>query len=71
MSKESIIKKRLQKIDEQNRASKQQPEQSVKSETYVPVYRRPAKRRLNRRFLVTLAIWLCALFAALYFLSRT
>ncbi|MBN1191803.1 MAG: hypothetical protein JXA46_18775 [Dehalococcoidales bacterium] len=69
MSKESIIKKRLEQIEKENRSQETPQAKQQPAPACVPVIRR-TKRRLNKKFIITFAIWLAALIAALFFLSR-
>jgi hypothetical protein len=70
VSKESIIKKRLEKEEKEGRSAEPPPKQPKAPAVPVAssVIRRP-RRRLNRRFLITFGIWFAALIAALYFLT--
>jgi hypothetical protein len=68
VSKESIIKKRLEKNARENPVSEQllQPK---KPKVLRPVMVRD-RRKTNRKFFVLLGIWVVALAAALYFMTR-
>jgi hypothetical protein len=68
VSKESVIKKRIEKIERENQTAGP-PEKKSSSSTIVPVTRR-SKRKLNKKFIITFAIWLIALIAALFFLTK-
>jgi hypothetical protein len=68
VSKESIIKKRIEKSERENQSAGP-VNKEPSSPTIVPVIRR-SRRRLNKKFLVTFAIWLVALIAALFFLTK-
>jgi hypothetical protein len=71
VSKESIIKKRLEKEEKQNKPIPGAP--AAKEPTVGPIMspliQRP-RRRLNRKFIFTFAIWIVALIAAIYFLTK-
>jgi hypothetical protein len=68
VSKESVIKKRIEKIERENQTAGP-PAKKSSSPTIVPVTMR-SKRKLNKKFLITFAIWLIALIAALFFLTK-
>jgi hypothetical protein len=68
VSKESIIKKRLEKIEKENPPAAT-PEKPSRVYSLPPVARRP-RRRFSRKFLITFGIWLAALVAALVFMTR-
>jgi hypothetical protein len=68
VSKESIIKKRLAKI-EKDKSLSEQAVQPRKQQTVAGSIQ-PPKRRLNRRFIIMLSIWVIALIVALYFLTQ-
>jgi hypothetical protein len=68
VSKESIIKKRIERVEKENR-SDISPEKPRPAATAAPVVQRP-KRKLNKKFIFTFAIWLVALIAAMIFLTR-
>ena len=71
MSKESRIKKNEQRIARKNSTSKPPAEPVPRKENPPPVINfRRRNRRLNKRFIITLAIWVIALIVALYFLTR-
>jgi hypothetical protein len=70
VSKESEIKKRLDKIEKEKAAASQPEPQTthrVKYQTVLPARRR--RRRFSTRFIVLLVIWLIALVVALLFVS--
>ncbi|MDD5703710.1 MAG: hypothetical protein PHU23_16875 [Dehalococcoidales bacterium] len=70
MSKESRIKKNEERIARKNPTARP-PEPAPHKESSPPVISfRRQNRKLNKRFIITLAIWVVALIAALYFLSR-
>jgi hypothetical protein len=68
LSKESIIKKRLARI-ERDRTVSGQVIPPPKQQTAARAIQQP-KRKLNRRFIIMLAIWVVALIVAIYFLTQ-
>jgi hypothetical protein len=67
MSKESKIKKRLEKINQQSQPEAK-PREPVKTN---PVTVKPRYRyKLNRRFIIMLIIWIIAFVLAMVFLYR-
>jgi hypothetical protein len=70
MSKESIIKKNLERKARENPDPEAAAQPQKRSATRpVGSLRRPV-RRFNKRFIITLAIWVAALIAAVYFLTQ-
>jgi hypothetical protein len=70
VSKKSILKKRLEQ-EAKNKAVNEETVKSVntpQSRSMIFPYRR--KRRLSRRFIIFLAIWIVGLIIALIYLSR-
>jgi hypothetical protein len=70
VSKESKIKNKQKKLDKQNGSSKQTTEPSRNAASQPIIRFRRQNKRLNKRFIITFAIWIIALIAAFYFLSR-
>jgi hypothetical protein len=68
VSKESKAKKRAQQLAKQNPA----PVQSAapKKQKSAPAFVSRPVRRINKRFVILLAIWFFALVVALYFVTR-
>jgi hypothetical protein len=71
VSKESIIKKRLEKLEKEvaDSGEPSNPPAKTPEVTLVSPLMRQPRRKLNRRFLLMLGIWVAALIAALYFLT--
>jgi hypothetical protein len=75
VSKESKIKKNLERIAKQNAGTEPvnpPPKRTSRPGSTRPPFgtlKRPV-RRLNKRFIITAAIWFAALIAAIFFLTQ-
>ena len=74
MSKKSKIKKkkeRLEKLSSKNPQNNAPTPRDVRRAVAAPgLLPQRRRRRISRKFLITLAIWVAALVVAIYFLTR-